>query len=130
MLELLAAAVVYQATVLKVVDGDTLRVHVEGFPAAFDPIDVRVVGLDTPEHLMPPARSECEVVLGRKASDFARSLIKAGATITITYTPGREDKYRRLLGVVTLPDGRIWSDVMISARLGRPYDGRTKAPWC
>ena len=53
--------VAYPATVVSVIDGDTVKVHVPGFPVAFDPIGVRINGIDTPEHVMPrpnrPARS-------------------------------------------------------------------------
>lgn len=133
MLAVLAAVVVYHGAVLKVIDGDTIKVHVRGFPAAFDPIDVRVYGLDTPEHLRPPAQADCEVTMGLQASVFARSLVKPGDRIAVTYTKGRNDKYGRLLGTVTLPDGRDWTATMIAAGMGRPYgaDGNLhKALWC
>jgi endonuclease YncB( thermonuclease family) len=133
MLTLLAAAIVYQATVVKVIDGDTLKVHVAGFPAPFDPINVRIVGLDTPEHRMPPAKAQCEVALGVKAAEFAQQLVTPGQTVSVTYTLGVNDKYGRLLGSVTLPDGRDWAATMIKAGEGRSYglDGHlTKAGWC
>lgn len=132
MLAALAAAIVYHATVLKVVDGDTLRIHVQGWPAPFDPIDVRVYGVDAPEHVRPPAQAACEVVLGLKASAYARALVKPGQPITVAWQ-GVHDKYGRLLGSVTLPDGRDWASTMITAGMGRAY-GTTgslhKAPWC
>jgi endonuclease YncB( thermonuclease family) len=132
MLALFAAAIVYHATVVHAVDGDTLRVHVAHFPAPFDPIDVRIFGVDTPEHVKPPAQTDCEVTLGLKAAVFARTLVKPGDAITVTWSR-KHDKYGRLLGSVTLPDGRDWASVMIAAGLGRPYgqDGDLhKAAWC
>lgn len=132
MIALLAAALVYHATVIHGVDGDTLRVHVKGFPAPFDPIDVRIYGMDTPEHIRPPAQSDCEVTLGLKAAVFARALVKPGDQVTVTWSQ-KHDKYGRLLGSVTLPDGRDWAATMIAAGFGRPYgtDGNLhKAAWC
>lgn len=133
MLEILAAAIVYQATVLSVTDGDTLRVRVPGWPEAFSPVAVRVYGLDTPEKRKPPARSACEVALGLRASAYAKTLAKPGDAVRVVYKPGRDDKYRRLLADVTLADGRDWAAAMIDAgyarRYGGPY-GLTKRPWC
>lgn len=132
MLAILVAAVVYQVTAVKVIDGDTLKVHVAGWPAPFDPIDVRIYGVDAPEHQKPPAQTKCEVALGLKASAFAKTLVVPGEALSVTWS-GKHDKYGRLLGSVTLPDGRDWAQVMIASKLGRPYgaDGRLrKARWC
>ena len=132
MLAFLAAALVYHATVIHGVDGDTLRVAIHGWPKPVNPIDVRVVGIDTPEHMRPPAQSDCEVGLGLKAALYARGLVKPGDTVTLTWS-GHHEKYGRFLGAVTLPDGRDWAATMIAAGLGRAYgvDGDLhKAPWC
>jgi len=128
-----ARAFVYQATVLKVVDGDTLRVTVVGWPDPFTPIDVRVAGLDTPESRRPPAKAACEVALGEAAKSYAKALAAPGQTVRLTYVAGRNDKYRRLLADVTLPDGRDWAGVMIGAGYGRAYGldhSLTKSAWC
>lgn len=128
-----AASIAYHATVLKVVDGDTITVHVQGWPAPFDPIGVRIFGLDAPEHQKPPAQTVCEVAMGLQARAYARTLVKPGQAVTVTYTKGVNDKYGRLLGRVTLPDGHDWSDVMISAGMARPYGNNGslhKDPWC
>lgn len=131
---LFAAVIVYHGTVIRDVDGDTLRVSIPRWPAPFTPIDVRIFGIDTPEHVKPPAQADCEVTLGLKAAVFARALVKPGDTVAITWRRANpHDKYGRLLGSVTLPDGRDWAATMIAAGLGRPYgaDGNLhKAPWC
>ena len=127
------AAVIYQGTVVKTIDGDTLKVEIKGWPAPFTPIDVRVYGLDTPEHIMPPAQTMCEVALGKAAAGFAAQLVKAGDKIKITWDPAHKDKYGRLLGKVTLADGRDWATTLITAGFGRTYgdDGNLhKATWC
>ena len=124
---------VYEATVLRVIDGDTLKVHIAGWPQPFDPIDVRVYGVDTPEHSKPPAKKLCEVKKGKAAAGYAMLMALPGDTVTITYTAGHNDKYGRLLGSVTLPNGDDWATRMINAKYGRPYGlngSLTKAPWC
>lgn len=133
MIAAILALAVYQGTVVKAIDGDTLKVSIKGWPAPFTPIDVRVYGLDTPEHIMPPAQTVCEVALGKAAAIYARQLVKAGDRIKVTWDPAHRDKYGRLLGKVTLADGRDWAATMITAGLGRPYgdDGNLhKATWC
>lgn len=52
--------------VIKVVDGDTLRVQVEGKDQA-----VRVIGINTPETVDPRRAVEC---FGKEASDKAKEL--------------------------------------------------------
>jgi micrococcal nuclease len=132
MLAIFAAALAWHATVLKVVDGDTLRISVRGWPAPFTPIDVRVVGVDAPEHVRPPAQAQCEVALGLKAQAYARGLVAPGQAVTVTWS-GHHEKYGRLLARVTLPDGRDWGQAMVAAGLARAYgaDGSLhKQPWC
>lgn len=127
-----AAALIYHATVIHAVDGDTLKVSIKGWPAPVNPISVRIVGIDTPEHLRPPAQSDCEVTLGLKAAVFARTLVKAGDTVTLVWA-GRHEKYGRFLGTATLPDGRDWGQTMISGGFARAYGVNGdlhKAPWC
>jgi endonuclease YncB( thermonuclease family) len=129
----LAAAIAtidYPATVVSVVDGDTLRVTVAGWPEPFDPIAVRVVGIDTPESRRPPAKCAGEVRLGLQAKAFAKGLLHRGDRITVRYTLKARDKYGRLLASVTLPDGSDFAGRQIAAGLARPYDGGRKSSWC
>ncbi len=79
---------------------------------------------------MPPAKSKCEVALGIKAKLFGQTLIRAGDKVTVTYTVGTHDKYGRLLGALTLPDGSDWGQHMIGAHMAHAYAGGTKTPWC
>ncbi len=131
---ILAGVAVYQATVLKVVDGDTIRVEVKSWPAPFNPIDVRVKGIDTPEHSRPPAQTACEVPLGLAAATYAKGLAKPGDRVRLVYTLGDRDKYGgRILAAVRLADGRDWGATLISAGFARSYgsDGNLrKSPWC
>ncbi len=119
----------WQATVISVVDGDTIKVHVPGFPAPFDPIDVRVYGIDTPEHIKPPAKTIHETVLGKAATAFAMTLIKPNDIITISWDGIHHDKYGRLLGTVTLPNGSSFGDAMVAKGVARVYFGGTKSNW-
>lgn len=134
MIGIILAVVMYPATVVRVLDGDTVRVEVKSWPAPFNPIDVRIKGIDTPEHSAAQAQTACEVPLGNAAAGFARSIAKPGDKVKLIYTIGDQDKYGgRILAGVKLADGRDWGQTLISAGFARPYgtDGNLhKAPWC
>ena len=61
-----------QVQVVRVVDGDTLKVSVPGDENA----TVRLIGMDTPESLAADEARNCEE--GRIASDYAKSLVAPG----------------------------------------------------
>ncbi len=125
-----AEVISYQAKVVKVIDGDTMKVEIAGWPTPFNPIDVRIDGIDTPEKRMPPAKTKCEALLGKAASSFAVKTVAVGSTVTVNYDTKKHDKYGRLLGTVTLADGRDFGSLLISAGYARPYNGGTKSIWC
>lgn len=120
----------YIATVDHVRDGDTISVHVPAWEnTPFADIGVRVYGIDTPEHTKPPAKCMTEVSRGLQAMLYARTMIRQGDQLTITYHG--QDKYGgRIDADVRLPDGRDWGQAMVAAGYARPYDGGAKASWC
>lgn len=119
---------IYQATVERVVDGDTVRVQIPSFPAPFNPIAVRVDHVNTPEKRSPaPA---CEIALGERASEFAHEAMPDGTTVTVLYDDRRQDKYGRLLARIVLPNGRDYGQSLIEAGLAKPYEGEKKTKWC
>ena len=119
----------YTATVVRVVDGDSVVVAIPAWAATpFGTISVRIAGIDTPESRKPPAKCAAEVVLGKAASAFAKGLVKPGDAVVVTYQG--LDKYARVDGALTLPDGRDWAAVMLGNGMARAYDGGTKSSWC
>ncbi len=89
-----AAAVVRRnrGNVVKVVDGDTLKVRVRGGGTR----SVRIIGIDTPE---VHGGRECG---GREASDRMGELAPVGSTVTLISDPSQadRDRYGRLLRYV------------------------------
>lgn len=79
------------ATVTRVVDGDTIKVRVGGRTER-----VRYIGVDTPETVKPNSPVEC---FGRAASDFNKQLV-AGEAVTLSYDAEQRDRYGRLLAYV------------------------------
>ena len=88
--------------VVRVVDGDTLRVAIDG-----GDVTVRMIGIDTPETVKPDSPVEC---FGPEASDFAEQVL-SGATVTLELdeSQGSTDQYGRTLAYVwrEQPDGRL-----------------------
>jgi micrococcal nuclease len=76
------------ARVVRVVDGDTVEVRLDG-----ELEDVRYVGVDTPETVDPDAPVQC---FGHRASDFNRHLV-AGRRVRLVFGVERRDVYGRLL---------------------------------
>ena len=79
------------APVVRVVDGDTIRV---GLRSGEEP--VRYIGIDTPESVKPGAPVQC---FARRASAFNERLV-GGEQVRLVYDIERRDRYGRLLAYV------------------------------
>ncbi|HSF03744.1 MAG TPA: thermonuclease family protein [Solirubrobacterales bacterium] len=79
------------ARVLRVIDGDTIEVSVDGSEE-----DVRYIGVDTPETVKPGAPVEC---YGPQASAANHRLVE-GRTVRLVFDRERRDAYGRLLAYV------------------------------
>ena len=86
------------ATVLRVVDGDTIVVRLESGQKE----KVRYLGIDTPETAHPRKPVEPG---GPEASAANKALVD-GKRVWLSRGPRNRDKYRRLLRRVSLEDGR------------------------
>jgi micrococcal nuclease len=74
--------------VLKVVDGDTVKITYEGKETT-----VRLIGVDTPETVHPSKPVEA---FGKEASNFTKNLL-LGESIYLRFDGNRTDKYGRML---------------------------------
>lgn len=97
LLVLLVAACVQDATVdvLRVVDGDTIVVEIDGRRER-----VRYIGIDTPE--MNDARAAI-LVQAREATEANEQLV-GGKSVRLEFDVQRRDKYGRLLAYVWVGD--------------------------
>jgi endonuclease YncB( thermonuclease family) len=100
--------------VVKVVDGDTLVVDIDGSATT-----LRLIGLDTPETLDPRKPVQC---FGREASDRAKALL-TDQYVRLEYdkTQGVLDKYDRTLAYIYLPDGTLFNEYMIAEGFAHEY---------
>lgn len=87
-----------EAKVVKVVDGDTLDVSLNGKTER-----IRIIGIDTPETVDPRKPVQC---FGLKASNMAKEqLSNQNVQLESDPTQGERDKYGRLLRYIWLDDG-------------------------
>jgi len=86
-----------RAQVLRVVDGDTIRVRLDGRTER-----VRYIGIDTPESVKPHTAVQC---FAKRASQANAALV-AGRSVKLVGDVERRDRYGRLLAYVYRePDG-------------------------
>lgn len=99
-----------QATVSRVVDGDTIVVALDGGTYV-----VRYLGIDAPETVRPDWPVE---PLGPEASAFNEQLV-GGKTVWLEEDVSETDQFGRLLRYVWLEDGRLVNAVLVEAGYAR-----------
>lgn len=106
----------HQAALVKVVDGDTITVSINGKSET-----IRIIGIDTPEVVDPRKTVEC---FGKEASDFAKLTLQDNKTLFLESDPtqGERDKYQRLLRYVWIDDAAIdFGKLMIDGGFASEY---------
>lgn len=100
--------------VTRVVDGDTVRVLIDGQDTA-----VRLIGIDTPETVAPNRPVECA---GPEASVYAEQLMSGqDVYLELDATQGAYDTYGRVLAYVWLEDGVMVNLAMLQTGLAEEY---------
>jgi len=110
-----------KATVISVIDGDTIKVDING-----ETYKVRLVGVNTPESSagVKSGYVDKEERYGEEASDFTKSILSEGDIVWLTKDKSNTDKYDRLLRVVWLKEPEI-SDLMnIDSIRGNTLQGK------
>jgi len=113
------------ATILKVVDGDTLNIQFQGKQES-----IRLIGIDCQESKKnSKAKEDAKrsgqdiqtiVVLGKRSTVFTKSLVKNGDEVKIEFDVKQRDKNRRILAYVYLYDGRMLNEEIVKAGFGQP----------
>lgn len=100
--------------VLKVVDGDTLDIDIDGKTER-----LRLIGMDTPETVDPRKTVQC---FGKEASDKAKEILNEKmVSIEADNSQGERDSYGRLLRYVYLEDGTLFNKYMIAEGYAHEY---------
>jgi micrococcal nuclease len=93
-----------QAVVVRVVDGDTIEVRFRGRT-----LDVRLIGVDTPETVAPGEPVEC---YGPAASRFTEQSLE-GERVRLEFDVERTDRFGRTLAYVWLGD-ELFNETLVA----------------
>ena len=103
-----------QATVVRVVDGDTVIARLAGGATE----RVRLIGMDTPESVRPGTPVQCYAL---RASAATKHLL-TGRSVRLVEDREPRDRYGRLLAYVYRePDGLFVNEELVRRGLARPY---------
>lgn len=120
--------VTYDATIVRVSDGDTIVIAAPFLPAPLKPeLAVRIYGVDTPEKGF---RAKCtqEDERGKAASKFTTNAV-AKSTKRQVVLYGWDKFGGRVLGDIVL-DGQSLRVMLIQNGFAREYYGDAKQSWC
>jgi micrococcal nuclease len=111
----------YSATLIKIVDGDTVDVLIDlGFNTTKKE-RVRLLGIDTPESA---TKDLAEKKLGIEAKEYITQWFMKNTPFRLQTT--KDDKYGRILGVFTGLDGKTLNTRLVDEGYAWAYDGGTK----
>lgn len=82
-----------EAEMIRVVDGDTLIVFMNGREER-----IRLIGVDAPESVS--SNEEENSVFGERASEYTKEALSPGTKVFLTFDEEREDQYGRILAYV------------------------------
>ena len=104
--------------VVKVVDGDTVDLNIDGKTER-----IRLIGIDTPETVDPRKPVEC---FGTEASNKAKELL-SGKRVALEkdQSQGDRDVYGRLLGYIVFENGGNFNKLMIEQGYAHEYTYNT-----
>lgn len=106
-------------TISRVVDGDTVKVLIEG-----EEETIRIIGINTPETVDPRSEVEC---FGKEASNATKGILNIGEIVTLTVDQVQDDrdKYGRLLRYIADNSGQDVGLWLISQGYAHEYTYRT-----
>ena len=122
----------YKATVIKVVDGDTVDVDIDlGFGIVLSDERVRIAGIYTPESR---TRDKEEKKFGLAAKARVKQLLGKTCVLKTQINKNGEDmkgKFGRILGDFSVYDGatdtwRMLTEILVSEGHAVPYHGQNK----
>jgi len=103
--------------VLRIIDGDTIVVDVDGVSEK-----IRLIGVNTPETVDPRKKVEC---FGKEAARFVvDTLSETSVSLEADVSQGERDRYGRLLRYAFLSDGTLLNKIIIAEGYGYEYTYR------
>ena len=123
-----ALAADYAWPVVKVIDGDTVRVDASAdLPPELAMLDVRIRGVDAPER---GRRAKCaaERAAGAAGKAFVERVLAEADSVIVRHP--RWGKWGGRVVADMIVDGLLLSKLLLEAGHARVYHGGRRAPWC
>jgi len=122
----LRAGELRKADVLRVIDGDSIRIMLNGKKE-----HLRLIGVDTAEirannkaigiAAMRHQSLEDFIYEGKVAKSFVKNLVKPGDSVSIELGKQERDIYGRMLGYLFLSNGKMLNEEILKAGLGQIF---------
>ncbi|MHB2267725.1 thermonuclease family protein [Aliihoeflea sp. PC F10.4] len=114
-----------RATVVRVIDGDTVEADAHVWPGHTVRVSVRLRGIDAPE-----LRSRCDEE--RRMAERARAHLSAllGSGAVNVRNIARDKFYGRVVADLETDEGDAVAPLLLAADLARPYEGGKRTAWC
>ena len=114
----------YRATVVRVVDGDTIRLDIDlGFDVILKNQSVRLYGVDTPECRTTDLKDKAAGLL---AKNVVKGFIDQGSVVTIKTLLDDKGKFGRILGTIVDERGVNINHYLIDNAYAVEYYGQSK----
>jgi len=114
-----------QATIVRVIDGDTVEADAHVWPGHTVRVSVRLRGIDAPE-----LRSRCdgERAMAERARAHLATLLQSGSVQVRNVA--RDKFFGRVVADLETESGEDIAPLLLAAKLARPYAGGSRASWC
>lgn len=114
----------YKATVVRVVDGDTIRIDIDlGFDIVLKNQSVRLYKVDTPESRTTDLK---EKAAGLLAKNVVKNFIDQGSKVIIKTSLDTKGKFGRILGTIITEEGTNINEYLINNNYAVEYYGQSK----
>lgn len=121
----------FNATVLRVLDADTVSVRVYPWPSIAVETKVRLRGLDTPEKRRYKCVKERE--LAKLADSYVNSVLKPGQRVQLSDVSFGKYANRVISDLMIETVNDQWASIgetLIAAGYAKTYEGGKKPSWC
>jgi len=115
----------YKAEVVKVIDGDTVKLNVRIWPQLTQQTNLRLKKINTPEKRGKKI-SDCEKKAGQATTNFRQKCLKGAKTVIVSDI--QLGKFSgRVLGKLSR-NGKDLGEALIKAGHAKPYSGGKRKP--
>jgi len=126
----------YSADVYYITDGDTFFARAHLWPGLNTDVNIRILGLDTPETWRP--KCDAEKIAGKAATAYLMELLGSpyrGAILgqpmaSVELRNVKRGKYAGRILADVFYNGQNVTEAILQAGHGRPYDGGKREGWC